>query len=80
MAERNDSMRTALLREAHAYTKSDTPWLVETYGKKLFRYLSGGGMGALGRSVQQEEADARARKFLTAAAVLGVIWLALLLF
>ncbi len=72
-------LRASLLRESRSYARSDTPWLLETYGKKLFRYLSGGGMGALGRSIRQEEADAKARRFLTAASVLGVVWLVLLL-
>ena len=72
------SIHTSMVRDEFAYTRGNTPWIVETYGKKLFRYLSGGGLGSLGRTVLQEEKDARARRFLTISAVIGVIWLVLL--
>ena len=62
----------------HDYTRSTAPWLLEAYGKKLFRYLSGGGISALGRSVKQEEVDIRRNRFLAVSAVIGVVWLVLL--
>ena len=44
-------------------------------GRRLVRYLCGGGMRAFGRTVEQEEADARRVRFLVAASALGVAWL-----
>jgi hypothetical protein len=48
------------------------------FGWRLFHYLSGGGLRAFGRSVQQEEADVKRMRFLIASGVFGLIWLALL--
>lgn len=84
---------TSFVREEHAYTRSSVPWRIEEnreasgqtsrgkkFGWRLFHYLSGGGLRAFGRSVQQEEAEAKRNRFLAAAAVFGVIWLVLLVF
>ena len=70
-------IHTTFVRSIHEYTRSEAPWRLEAYGKKLFRYLSGGGMSALGRSVKQDEADLKRQRFLTAAAIIGVVWLVL---
>ncbi len=76
------------VRTAHAYTRSRSPWRLDTceeetsrgapdrkFGRKLFHYISGGGMKSFGRTVQQEEADMRRTRFLAASAVAGVGWL-----
>ena len=80
-------LTTSTVREAHAYTRSRTPWLLDSReaareetadsrsGWRLFHYLSGGGLRAFGRTVAQEEADARRERFLIRAAVLGAVWL-----
>ncbi len=78
----------SIVRRAHAYTNSRTPWLMdpgqasrtETPGRtktswRLFRYLAGGGLSAFGRTVEQEEIEARRTGFLIKAAVLGAVWL-----
>lgn len=72
-------LHTSTVRTAHAYTRSKVPWLLESYGKKLFKYLSGGGLEALGRSVEQEEIDMQRTRFLAWSAVLAAIWLVFLL-
>ena len=48
-------------------------------GWKLFHYISGGGMRTFGRTVQQEELNARQNRFLAAAGIAAALWLALLL-
>ena len=73
-----EPLHTAVVIDAHAYTRSKTPWLLESCREKLFRYLSGGGLCAFGRTVRQEESDAKRDRFLAAAAVAGVAWLVLL--
>ena len=45
------------------------------FGWKLFHYLSGGGMKSFGRTLEQDEADARRDRFLVASAVVGAGWL-----
>ena len=80
-----------ILTDANAYARSKEPWLLDEYreasgettdGKKfgwrLFHYISGGGMRTFGRTVQQEEKDARQTRFLVFAGVLGVVWAAML--
>lgn len=82
-------IHTDLLREKHAYTRSSVPWRLDDcrdaradvpapgrkVGFRLFRYLSGGGMRSLGRTVEQEEVDRRQNRFLAVAGALGVAWL-----
>ena len=76
------SIHTTVVTDAHAYTRSDSPWILgehrSVYGK-LIHYLAGGGMEAFGRTVRQEEARRRQMRFLAAAAVLAAGWLVLLL-
>lgn len=68
---------TSVVTDAHAYTHSDSPWIIgeheSAYGK-LIHYLSGGGMTTFGRTVTQEETKSRHRRFLAWAAVFGVLW------
>ena len=81
-----------IVGDAHAYTRSKVPWRLDTYrdaygetskgarfGWKLFHYISGGGMRTFGRTVQQEELNARQNRFLVVAGLLAALWLALLL-
>lgn len=85
-------IHTTLVEDAHGYTRSSVPWQMDEnraaagvttrgrkFGWRLFHYLSGGGMRAFGRSVRQEEADARRNRFLAASAAVAALWLALLL-
>ena len=55
------ALRTALVKRRHAYTSTDIPWSMDVGAEgessdlakgnwRLFRYLSGGGMRAFGRS------------------------------
>ena len=79
---------TSLVRDAHPYTRSKLPWKLESdrnvHGEnskgvrfvwKLFHYISGGGMKAFGRTIQQEERNARQNRFLTVASVMTVLWI-----
>ncbi len=81
------ALRTALVKRRHAYTGADIPWsmdvdAVEGAGpdasdqvkRRLFRYLSGGGMRAFGRPSGQELLARRQTRFLWLAAVLAVCW------
>ena len=68
---------TSVVTDAHAYTHSDSPWIIGEYKSvygKLIHYLSGGGMTTFGRTVTQEETRSRHRRFLLCATVLGVLW------
>ena len=62
----------------HAYTRSRTPWILAdhrgAYGK-LLHYISGGGMRTFGRTVHQEEARQRQRRFFVVATLIAAIWL-----
>ena len=85
-------IRPTFVSDAHAYTRAKLPWLLDAYteakgetttgkkfGWKLFHYIAGGGMKVFGRTIRQELADAQQNRFLAAAAVFGVVWLAFLL-
>ena len=77
------SVKTRFVESAHAYTRSDVPWNLtvgETAYAKMIRYLSGGGMKMLGRTVRQEEARRRQQRFLVVFAVLTTLWLVFLIF
>lgn len=73
-----NKLPTSLRSDAHAYTRSTTPWILgeheSAYGK-LIHYLSGGGMSTFGRTVGQEESHRKHVRFLIVAAVIGAIWL-----
>lgn len=81
-------IHTSIVRDAHAYTRSRMPWMLDAdqeakeatshgskFGWKLFHYISGGGLKSFGRTVEQEEADAKRSRFLFRASLLGVAWL-----
>lgn len=73
------SVHTATIRPAHAYTRDDTPWIIEDVPKtgvcaRLVHFISGGGMRVFGRTVRQESARLRHRRFFIWSAVFGVVW------
>ena len=74
-------IHTEVVSSAHAYTRSDSPRIMDrhksAYGK-LIHYLSGGGMSTFGRTVKQEEARRRQRRFWIEFAMLGAVWCFLL--
>jgi hypothetical protein len=84
------ALRTSLVKRRHAYTGVDIPWqidverpLLDTPGacrskRRLFHYLSGGGLRAFGRPSGHALMAYRQTRFLWAAAVLGVLWLTFL--
>lgn len=76
-------IHTEVVSSAHAYTRSDSPWIMDRHASaygKLIHYLSGGGMRTFGRTVQQEEARRRQRRFWIEFAILSTVWLVLLVF
>jgi len=76
-------VHTSVRCDAHAYTRSKSPWILSehesAYGK-LIHYLSGGGMKAFGRTVRQEEIRRRHVGFWLVAAVLALLWVCLWIF
>lgn len=76
-------LHTSIREDAHAYTRSKSPWILSehpsAYGR-LIHYLSGGGMQAFGRTVRQEEVLRRHRRFLAVAVFLVALWLVFWLF
>lgn len=80
---KRDSLHTSMVGDAHAYTRSRTPWILDndetTYGR-LIHYISGGGMRAFGRTVRQEEMHRRHVAFGVLLALCAVVWLLLLIF
>lgn len=70
-------LHTSVVTDAHGYTRSDSPWIIgehkSVYGK-LIHYLSGGGMTAFGRTVEQEEVRRKHLKFLVSCGVIAVLW------
>jgi len=67
------------VKDAHGYTRADTPWIVEEHDSvrgRFARYFSWLGLGAFGRTVSQEIVRRRRISFLRAAACIAVLWLA----
>ena len=75
------AIHTTLVTDAHGYTRERSPWIIDDGdGKdsvcgKLVRYLSGGGIRTLGRTVSQEIARRKQRRFLFFAAGLAALWM-----
>ena len=72
---------TEIVRDAHAYTRSDVPWEVPSKRSghaRLIDFISGGGMRTFGRTVRQEEVRRRQLRFLVVSAVVFAIWFLLL--
>lgn len=77
------NLLTEIVEDAHAYTRSDVPWAIQTAKSsraRLLNYISGGGMRTFGRTVRQEEVRLKQRRFLAVSAVLATIWLFMLIF
>ena len=71
-------VHTCFRADAHSYTRSKTPWILDEYHSsygKLIHYLSGGGMKTFGRTVGQEETRLKHVRFLTRVGILAVAWL-----
>ena len=74
------ALRTELVKRRHAYTSMDAHEADGADGAglvrwRLFRYLSGGGMRAFGRSSGQELLIRRQTRFLWLAGALAVCWI-----
>ena len=72
-----------VVKPAHGYTRADSPWIIDApgaFGSRLVRYLAGGGMHTFGRTISQEMAHAKHRRFLLVAAAIAACWLALYIF
>lgn len=70
-------LSTIFRTDAHAYTRSTTPWIIDermSAAKKLIHYISGGGMRMFGRTISQEEARRRHLRFYVFASIFGVIY------
>ena len=65
---------------ARALAKATVPGRVEAYGKKLMRYLSGGGLAAFARTLEDERVETKQDRFLFFAAIAGVAWLVFWIF
>lgn len=74
-------IHTSLVGAAHPYTRSKASWRLEsaarTAREKLYRYISGGGMSAFGRTITQQERDERQTRFFVAIGILAAVWLIL---
>ncbi|MBO7721278.1 MAG: hypothetical protein J6T01_02625 [Kiritimatiellae bacterium] len=78
---------TSLLDHDHAYTRSESPWIIAerdvavgTPYERLIKYISGGGMRMFGRTVRQEEVRLKRLRFISAAAVIAALWLVFFIF
>lgn len=69
------SIATAGVAPASPYANVTTPGRVEAYGKKLMRYLSGGGLEAFTRTPEEERVETKQERFILVAAIVGVAWL-----
>lgn len=67
-------------RKALEYKREKEPWILvdDTSVKgRLVRYLSGGGMRTFGRTLSQDAARRRHRRFMAVSALIAVCWLLL---
>ena len=72
-----NKLPTSVVTDAHGYTRADVPWILREYCShcgKLAHYLSGGGMKTFGRTIGQEMAKRRHRRFMTFAGVMAALW------
>lgn len=71
-------IHTSFRADAHVYTRSTTPWILDGAGMptgRLFRYLSGGGLKTFGRTVRQEEVRDKHLRFYVRVGIIAVLWL-----
>jgi len=77
-------LHTSVRGDAHAYTRSKSPWILSgsesERGDKLIHYISGGGMRAFGRTIRQEEIRRRHLGVWAGVAVSAALWLVLWIF
>ena len=69
-----------VIKPAHGYTREDSPWIIEgpdAFRCRLVRFLAGGGMHTFGRTISQEMARAKHRRFMFVVAAIAVCWLVL---
>lgn len=74
---------TSLRKDQHPYTRSSQPWVLsdsKAESNKLIHYISGGGLRAFGRTVQQEEVRTRQIRFLVFSLAFVFVWALLLIF
>ena len=79
----SETIPTSMVEPAHGYTREKSPWIIDapgTFGSRLVRYLAGGGLHTFGRTISQEMAHAKHRRFLLVAAAIAACWLALYIF
>ena len=79
----DEVIAAAVVKPAHGYTREDSPWIIEgpdAFRCRLVRFLAGGGMHTFGRTISQEIARAKHRRFMFATAAIAVCWLALYIF
>ena len=80
------AVHTSLVKRRHAYTSANIPWAMDMAAegvspdsakddRRLFRYLSGGGMRAFGRTSRHELLIRRQTRFLWLVGVLTALWL-----
>lgn len=73
------TVHTETIRAAHAYTRADAPWIIDDVPKsgvcaRLMHFISGGGMRTFGRTVRQEAARRRHRRFFIWSGAFGIVW------
>lgn len=81
--------KLSLVKKKHAYTSVKEPWEMTTntsvsvrtpdgreLGWKLFHYLSGGGLAEFAYVSGRSAAIRKQIRFLTVAAIVGIVWLA----
>ncbi len=82
------SVHTSLVERNHAWTGEDVPWLLDTEDdallgtpgtdrvrRRLFHYLSGGGLSACGFSSARALVSRRQARFLTFAGIFAALWI-----
>lgn len=70
-------LHTSVRGDAHAYTRSRSPWILSAPGAacgRLVHYISGGGMRAFGRTVRQEEIRRRHVGFWVVVTAVAALW------
>jgi len=76
-------IHTSVVTDAHVYTRSRSPWIIDGHKPvcgNLMKYIAGGGMVAFGRTVRQEEVRMRRIRFLVGSSAVAAVWLLFLVF
>lgn len=75
------NIHTSVVKAAHPYTRSSTPWIMDAYKSvygRLIHYISGGGMQTFGRTVRQEETRCKQNRFFAVVTLIFLSWFVLL--